>query len=142
MSSLRMSDPFFSDPFESAVRRIFTPSLFESDMPSMRIPVDVAEQDGTYHVVADLPGVKKEDINVRIDGNLVQIDAQTSVEKDATSGATRILRNERYHGSISRTFSMAEDIDDKRVLAKYLDGVLTLELPKKKSSEMRKIAVH
>ncbi len=141
MTSLRISDPFFSDPFESAVRRIFTPSLFDSDMPAMRIPVDVAEQDGTYRVMADLPGVKKEDINVRIDGNLVQIDAQTLREKDAASSAGRVLRSERYHGSISRTFSMAEDIDDKRVQAKYMDGVLTLELPKKKSSEVRKIAV-
>lgn len=141
MSSLRISDPFFSEPLESAVRRMFAPSLFETDVPSMRIPVDVAEQDGTYHVAADLPGVKKENINVRIDGNLVQIDAQTNSEKVATSGERRILRNERYHGSISRTFSMAEDIDDKRVLAKYLDGVLTLELPKKKSSEIRKIEV-
>ena len=52
-----------------------------------------------------------------------------------------MLRSERYWGNISRTFSLAQDVDDTKVVAKYTDGVLTLELPKKASPESKKIAV-
>ena len=141
MSNLSLSDSVFSDPFESALRRFFAPSVFESQMPVLRMPVDVAERDGIYEVKADLPGLSKDDINVRIDGNVVQIDAQTTHTKEAKASTDKILRNERYRGTISRTFSMAEDIDDTKVQAKYVDGVLTLELPKKPSAAMKKIAV-
>lgn len=141
MSNLRLSDPLFGDPFESAIRRFFSPSLFDSDSAGVRMPVDVAERDGIYEVKADLPGVKKEDINVRIDGNVVQIDALANGDKPAKASPDKILRRERYRGTISRTFSMADDIDDAKVQAKYIDGVLTLELPKKASAAMKKIAV-
>ena len=139
MNNIRLIDPLLADPFESAMRRFFTPSALESDMPMLRMPVDVAERNGTYEVKADLPGIKRENINVRIDGNVVQIDAQ--VPQEAAPPNLRMLRKERYQGTISRTFSMAEDIDDAKVQAKYADGVLTLELPKKASTAARKIAI-
>lgn len=141
MSNLTLSDPFLIDPFESAWRRFFTPSLLETQMPPLRMPVDVAERDGTYEIKADLPGLSKDEINVRIDGNLVQIDAQAAQAKDEKASNDKILRCERFRGTISRTFSMAEDIDDANVQAKYVDGVLILELPKKPSSAFKKITV-
>jgi len=141
MSNLRVLDPISSDPFESALRRFFAPVAFEADTPALKIRVDVTEKENAYLVKADIPGVKKEDINVRIDGNIVQIDAEVKREKETKGNGEKILRSERYWGNISRTFSLAQDVDDAKVVAKYADGVLTLELPKKATSETKKITV-
>ena len=141
MSNLRVLDPTSSDPFESALRRFFAPVAFEADTPALKMRVDVTEKDNAYLVKADIPGVKKEDINVRIDGNIVQIDAEVNREKETKGKDDKILRSERYWGTISRTFSLAHDVDDAKVVAKYADGVLTLELPKKASPATKKITV-
>lgn len=141
MSNLRVLDPAFSDSFDSALRRFFAPVALETDIPTLKMRIDVSEKDNAYQVKADIPGVKKEDINVRIDGNVVQIDAEINREKETKGNGDKILRSERHWGSISRTFSLAQDVDDTKVVAKYLDGVLTLELPKKASMASKKIAV-
>ncbi|MFZ2387899.1 MAG: Hsp20/alpha crystallin family protein [Polaromonas sp.] len=141
MSNLRVLDPAFSDSFDSALRRFFSPATLETEAPALKMRIDVSEKDNAYQVKADIPGVKKEDINVRIDGNVVQIDAEVNREKETKGKDDKILRSERYWGSISRTFSLAQDVDDTKVVAKYADGVLTLELPKKASTESKKIAV-
>lgn len=141
MSNLRVIDPGISDTFDTALRRFFAPVGFEPDTPALKMRVDVSEKDNAYEVKADIPGVKKEDINVRIDGNVVQIDAEVNREKESKDKAGKVLRSERYWGNISRTFSLAQDVDDSKVVAKYADGVLTLELPKKASAESKKISV-
>jgi HSP20 family protein len=124
MSNLRVIDPGLSDTFDSALRRFFAPSTFESNAPELKMRVDVSEKD-----------------NVRIDGNVVQIDAEVNREKESKDKDGKILRSERYWGNISRTFSLAQDVDDSKVVAKYTDGVLTLELPKKASAASKKISV-
>ena len=140
MSNIRTFDPF-SDNFEGALRRLFSPAAFETEAPALKMRVDVTENDKAYTVKADIPGVKKEDINVRIDGNVVQIDAEARSEKETKGNRDKVLRSERYYGTISRTFSLAQDVDDGNVQAKYADGVLTLELPKKAAPSTRKIAI-
>lgn len=141
MSNLRVLDPTFTDSFESAMRRFFSPSVLETETPALKMRIDVSEKDDAYQVKADIPGVKKEDINVRIDGNVVQIDAEINREKETKGNGDKVLRSERYWGNISRTFSLAQDVDDSKVQAKYADGVLSLELPKKASAASKKIAV-
>lgn len=141
MGNLRVLDPVFSDNFESALRGFFAPVAFDSDTAALKMRMDVSEKENTYEVKADIPGVKKEDINVRIDGNVVQIDAEVKREKETKGNGGRVLRSERYYGNISRTFSLAEDVDDSKAEAKYADGVLTLSLPKKASAASRKITV-
>lgn len=141
MSNLRVLDPTLTDSFESAMRRFFSPAVFETETPALKMRIDVSEKDDAYQVKADIPGVKKEDINVRIDGNVVQIDAEVKREKETKGNGDKILRSERYWGNISRTFSLAQDVDDSKVQAKYADGVLTLELPKKASTATKKITV-
>ncbi len=141
MSNLRVIDSEIGDTFNTALRRFFGPMAFEADTPPLKMRVDVSEKDNAYEVKADIPGVKKEDINVRIDGNVVQIDAEVNREKESKDKGGKVLRSERYWGNISRTFSLAQDVDDTKVVAKYADGVLTLELPKKASPESKKIAV-
>src|SRR4051812_34124766 len=76
MSNLRLFDPAFGDNFDTAFRRFFAPAAFDGEVPELKMRVDVTEKDNAYEVKADIPGVKKEDINVRIDGNVVQIDAE------------------------------------------------------------------
>ena len=141
MSNLRLLDPAFTDNFESAMRRFFSPIAWDTDAPSLKMRVDVSELDDAYEVKADIPGVKKEDINVRIDGNIVQIDAEVKRESETKGNGGKVLRSERYHGTVSRSFSLADDVDEGKAEAKYADGVLTLKLPKKATAAARKLAV-
>ncbi|MGZ5787763.1 MAG: Hsp20/alpha crystallin family protein [Ramlibacter sp.] len=141
MSNLRLFDPTFTDNFDTALRRFFAPTAFESEVPELKMRIDVTEKDNAYEVKADIPGVKKEDINVRIDGNVVQIDAQVKREKETKGNGDKVLRSERYYGNVSRTFSLADDVDDSKAEAKYADGVLTLALPKRTTAASKKVTV-
>lgn len=142
MSNLRLFDPTVNDPFESVFRRFMAPLRMERHLDELDIRVDVVEKDGMFKVRADLPGVKKEDINVRIDGNLVQIDAETKGEKEFKGDGGKVLRSERYYGSVSRAFTLTQDVDDSKAVAKFEDGVLNLELPKKATSSSKRLAIH
>lgn len=134
MNALRLFEPIIN-PLEVMLPRLADPWRLEKELlGGMDIRVDVVEKDGVYQVRADLPGVKKEDINVRVDGNIVQIDAQTQDAREFKENGGKVLRSERYYGAVSRTFSLADDVDEGKVVAKYNDGVLSLELPKKASS--------
>ena len=144
MTRLSLFEPSVSDSFETMLRRLRTPWHLEKDLlDEMDVRVDVVEKEGIYKVRADLPGVKKENINVRIDGNVVQIDAETQDAKEFKEEGGKVVRSERYYGSVSRTFSLAEDVDESKATAKYSDGVLSLELPKKapSSSASKRIKV-
>lgn len=141
MSNLRIFEPALSDSFESMFKRFMTPARVDVGGGSLDMRVDVTEKDGTYTVRAELPGVKKDDINVRIDGNIVQIDAEVKHEKDTKDSGGKVLRSERYYGAVSRTFTVAQDVDDTKATAKYQDGVLTLELPKKATSTSKRLTV-
>ena len=139
MSNLRVFEPAL-DSFESMFKRLMTPMRFESEARALEMRVDVSEKDNAYTVRADLPGVKKEDINVRIDGNIVQIDAEVKEEKDTKEGG-KVLRSERYYGSISRAFTLAQDVDESKATAKCENGVLTLVLPKKTTTTSKKLTI-
>lgn len=142
MSSLRLFEPALNDPFESMFRRFMTPMRFERSLDELDIRVDVLDKDGIFKICADLPGVKKEDINVRIDGNLVQIDAETKSEKEFKDNGGKVLRSERYYGTVSRAFSLTQDVDETKAIAKYENGVLTLELPKKTTSASKRLTIN
>jgi HSP20 family protein len=141
MSNLRVTDPLFGDSMESAFRRFLAPVAFDVDTPDLQMRLDVSEKENAYEVKADLPGVKKEDINIRIDGNVVQIDAEMKLDKETRGNGNKVLRSERYRGSISRSFSLAQDVDEAKSQARYADGVLTLELPKKASGTAKKLQI-
>lgn len=141
MSNLRLLDPMFGDTFEGAMRRFFAPMQVDTDTPPLKMRIDVTENDSAYTVKADMPGVKKEDIHVRVEGNMVQIDAETKSEKQEKGNGDKVLRSERHYGAISRAFSLASEIDDAKVEAKYADGVLNLTLPKKAAATAKKITV-
>lgn len=137
MANLTKYDPFgdIDDLFKGFMLR---PVRLDQQLP--QIKVDVTESNGAYVVRADIPGVKKEDISVDIDGNMVSISAEVRKEKEEKQG-TRVIRSERYVGSMSRSFSLAHDVDDKAAQAKYTDGVLELTLPKKSGPKPGKVVV-
>ncbi|HEX8009764.1 MAG TPA: Hsp20/alpha crystallin family protein [Casimicrobiaceae bacterium] len=89
---------------------------------------------------ADVPGVKKEDIHVAIDGNQLSINAEVKKEKEEKKGET-VVRSERYYGKQYRRFTLAHDIDEAKAEAKYRDGVLELTLPKKEASSAKQLTV-
>jgi len=105
-----------------------------------QIKMDVSEDDKSYTVKAEIPGVKKEDINVSVDGNLVSISAEARQEKEEKEGK-RVVRRERYYGAVSRSFTLGQDVDLGKAEAKYEDGVLMLTLPKKPGAEAKKLTV-
>lgn len=140
MTNLRVFEPAL-DSFESMFKRLMAPMRFEGESRALEMRVDVSEKENAYTVRADLPGVKKEDINVRIDGNIVQIDAETKQEKETKDDGGKVLRSERYYGAISRAFTLAQDVDEAKATAKCENGVLTLVLPKKATSTAKKLAI-
>ena len=140
MSSL-ISRPYrIDDFFPDFFRRFAQPSQFAGDIAG-EIKVDVTEKDNEYQVRAEIPGAKKEDIRVSVEGNFVSIAAEVKQEKEERSKAGRILVKETSYGSMARGFSLASEIDDKSVVAKLEDGVLKLTLPKRQGSGVRQIAV-
>lgn len=141
MSNLRLLDPAFGDSFETALRRFFPATLFEGEAAPLKMRLDVSENDKAYTVKADIPGVKKEDINVQVDGNLVSIRAEARSEKETRGDGDRLLRSERHYGTIERSFTLGQDVDASAVKAKYADGVLSLELPKKGPANGSRIAI-
>jgi HSP20 family protein len=136
--SLARTGPFgdIDDLFKGFFMR---PVMFEGQ-PQMQIKIDVKEDDGAYTVHADIPGVKKEDIQVSIEGNQVSISAETKMEKEEKEGE-KVLRSERYAGKVARSFTLAHEVDEAQAQAKYSDGVLELTLPKKAASSAKKLAI-
>ena len=104
------------------------------------IKLDVAEDEKSYRVTAALPGVKKDDIHIAVDKNEVSISAEVKRENTTQEGE-RLLHSERFYGKTSRSFSVAQEIDDGAVQAKYADGVLTLTLPKKAPVAAKRVTI-
>ena len=115
------------------------PMNYEPAAPA-QLRVDVTENEGGYVVRAEIPGVRKEDINVAIDGNQVEISAEVRNEKEVKDGE-KVLRSERYFGKVYRGFALGHDIDESATQAKYAEGILELKLPKKASALAKRITI-
>jgi len=145
MANLARFDPFSltrMDPFESMMRD-FMPSTFRSMLQPMAeptIPLDVQESDNAYLVTAELPGVKKEDIDISIMGNQLTLNAECKQEKMAAEA--KEWCNERWYGKVSRTIQLPLEIEEQNADAHYADGVLHLTLPKKATSMAKKLEIH
>lgn len=128
------------DPFDDFFRGFLVRpvEMGQGDVPSVKI--DVKEQEKAYLVHAELPGMKKEDIHVNIDGPMVSITAERKQEKEVKEGE-RILRTERYFGKVSRSFQLGQDVDDEKASAKFTDGVLELTLPKKAATQAKRLTI-
>jgi HSP20 family protein len=132
-------------PFDDALDELFRgffvrPVNFEAPAGAGQFRVEVAERDNAYVLRGELPGVKKDDINVTIDGDTVAISAEVKNEKEVKDGE-RVLRSERHYGKVYRAFTLGQAVDEAGARAKYADGVLELTLPKKAAAQAKRIAI-
>lgn len=145
MNITRLPTPLFGpEPFafDEPFRTLMRPFRWEAAADTPTIQCEVTEADGTYTVKADMPGVRKEDIHVEIDGAQVMITAELKKETPAAPAKDgRVLHTERRYGFMSRMFTLGQEIDRAGATAKYLDGVLTLTLPKKASAHAEPLVV-
>jgi len=122
------------DPFNEVVNELF------SGLQVRPLKVDVAEKNGAYTVTAELPGVRKEDIRVDIDGAQVTLEAEVKREKETAEGE-RVLYTERSYGKVARSFALPQEVDEAKAEAKFKDGVLELTLPKKAAAARKQITI-
>ena len=105
---------------------------------------DVREMDDSYEVVIDLPGFKKDEIEVQLENGYLTISAAKGLDKDETDKQGKYLRKERYAGSMSRSFYVGEDITEEDIHGKFENGILKLDIPKveaKKVEQKKHIAI-
>ena len=122
-------------------RRLSRPLTLSEPVPvPAEIRIDVSESEREYQVRAEIPGAKKDDIRVSVDGNFVSISAEIRKEKEEKS-AGRTLVRESYYGSASRGFSLPYEIDSKAVVARLEDGILKLTLPKLQGTAAHAITI-
>jgi len=105
-----------------------------------RAKVDVSEKNGAYLVTAELPGVRKDDIHVAIDGAQVTLEAEVKREKEASKDE-RTLHSERVYGKVVRSFTLPQEVDEAKAEAKFKDGVLELTLPKKAAAQRKQVTI-
>jgi HSP20 family protein len=139
MNALQVYGPFADAGFDDLIRGFFKP-VREARDAAAPIKVDVTEKPEAFVVHAEIPGVKKEDIQVTIEGNQVTIAAEVKRESEQKEG-DRVLRSERYYGAVYRSFVLPVELDETASQAKYEGGVLELTLAKKAQVAGRKLTI-
>jgi HSP20 family protein len=131
----------FDDAFDDLFRGFFVRPVNPA-VPSgaAQFRVDVSENENTYTLRAEIPGVKKEDIGITVDGDTVAISAEVKNEKEVKNG-DRVLRSERHYGKVYRAFTLGQAVDETAAAAKYNDGVLELTLPKKAAAQAKRVTI-
>ena len=140
MNDLRVNDLFALDPMEDLFRGFMRPWRADMTQRAPQIKLDVNESEGNFLIKAEIPGVRKEDIDLRIDGNQVTISAEMKKESDEKKEG-RLIRSERQYGYASRSFTLSCAVDESKADAKMQDGVLKLTLPKKTTTSSRRLPI-
>lgn len=99
---------------------------------------DVRELDGSYELDVDLPGFKKDEVTVDLQDGYLTISAAKALDKDESDQKGKFLRQERYTGSMSRSFYVGDDVESTDICAKYEDGILKISVPKTAHKELPK----
>lgn len=134
-------DEFFNDSFERDMFGMRN-ALYGKHAKNL-MKTDVRESSDGYEVAVDLPGFAKEDINVDLNNGYLTISATKNLNKDEQDGDKRVIRQERYTGSCSRSFYVG-DLRPEEIRCKYESGVLTIDMPKadpKRIEAQRRIAI-
>lgn len=116
--------------FDEDIEKFLTTSSNSNDMKC-----DIYEEDNTYHIVMDVPGFVKEDINIELKNNYLTIKA--SKEDNKEEETKNYIRRERSYGEYSRTFTLG-DVEEDKVDAKFENGTLLITIPKKDEKELTK----
>lgn len=140
MANITRFDPFSN--VDDLFRGLFVrPMRFDLDVaPQMQLKMDVTKSDDGYTVKAEMPGVKKDEIQVSIDGNEVTISGEVKKESEEKKGE-EVIRSECYYGKVLRSFTLPHEVDEAKAVAKYADGVLKLTLPMKVKAATKKLAI-
>jgi HSP20 family protein len=128
------------DPFDDFFKGFWMKPVPFPGQTELKMKIDVKEDDKSFSVKADIPGVKKEDIQVDIDGDYVSIRAEAKKEKEEKKDE-KVVYSERAYGMVSRGFTLPLEVDAKGAKAEYKDGVLNLTLPKKSNGSAKRISV-
>ena len=133
----------FDDAFDNLLRGfVLRPANIGAQESVAKFRVDINEDDKAYTVHADLPGIKKDDIHIAIDGDQVTISAETRAANEVKDAdGKRVLRSERYAGKYYRAFTLGAEVDEAAVAARHIDGVLELTLPKKAPVAAKRITI-
>jgi HSP20 family protein len=140
MTNLVTYDPFTDTGLDELFRGFFAPVRVEGARTPMMIKMDVTETADGYMIHAEMPGMKKEDIDVKIEGSQVTITAETKREWEKKDG-DRVLRSERYFGNVYRSFTLPAELNEALSEAKYDKGVLELKLVRKAAVAGKKLPV-
>ncbi len=147
MTNLTRFDPFGDlvrfDPLRGFDEMFRMPRLstYRALPAEPEMKMDLTEDNNAFYVKAEIPGMRKEDIHVAIDGNEVSISAELKKETEEKKGET-VIRSERYFGRVARAFTLGHDVDETKADAKYANGVLTLMLPKKGGAAIKEVTVN
>lgn len=121
-------DEFFADPFGLTRGSEVSDHLYGKNAKNL-MKTDIREKDSGYELDIDLPGFKKDDLNIDLSNGYLTIQASKGLDKDEQDKDGRYIRRERYAGSMSRSFYVG-DVKPEEVSAKFEDGILRLDLPK------------
>ena len=125
-------DKFFSDFLDDPwSKRFFTPAVQTQQMRT-----DVKETENGYELQIELPGYKKEDVNADLKDGYLTISAARSENKDEKDTEGNYIRRERYGGSCSRSFYVGKTVEPEDIHAKFEDGILKLDVPKKEAKKV------
>jgi HSP20 family protein len=140
MANIARIDPF-NELVDDLFKGFFVRPMYAGTQEALpRLRVEVAEKNGAYTVTAELPGAKKEDIKVDVDGAQVTLSAEVKREKEVAEG-DRLLHTERQYGKVSRSFTLPQELDEEKVAATFKDGILELTLPKKTAPARKAITI-
>ena len=141
MTSPLTRGSLLDDFFKEVAPGFFIKPLHGDPVPSAsQIKIDVSENDQAFTVRAEIPGVNKQDIHVSVDGSIVTLSAEIR-QHDAEREGEKLLRSERYYGSVSRSFQRPAEVDEAQSKARYENGILLLSLPKKVSNSPQRLTV-
>ena len=128
-------DEFFDDDFPMIPMRSIRNPLYGKNAKNL-MKTDVRETDNTYELDVDLPGFKKDEVQLDLKDGYLTISAAKGLDKDQEDKKGKYIRQERYAGACSRSFFVGEGIEPRDVSAKFEDGILRVSLPKKVKKEL------
>ena len=128
-------DEFFDDDFPMIPMRSFRNPLYGKNAKNL-MKTDVRETDNTYELDVDLPGFKKDEVQLDLKDGYLTISAAKGLDKDQEDKKGKYIRQERYAGACSRSFFVGEEIEPRDVSAKFEDGILRVSLPKRVKKEL------
>jgi len=142
--SITRFEPFrgmnLHEQFSRLLEDSFSNSDKNSSLASWAPAVDIHETEGELVVTADLPGMAEQDIDVRVENNMLTIRGERKFEKSVNED--NFLRVERAYGSFSRSFSLPNTVNTEAIKAEYRNGVLVVKMPKREEAKPKQVKVN